>query len=289
VSINSAASTAANKRYRLTGSRPVNRLPRLIARLGTGLALVSLVCPPVNAAGTESSVGCVSAASESITIRHVHDGDTVVRADGERIRLIGIDTPELAREQRPPDPKAAEARDHLRRLVREATTISARYGPERRDNYDRLLAHLYVDNRNAQAELLRAGLATPLLIAPNLTHADCYQQAAAAARTAGRGIWALPQYQPRPAGSLTGRERGYHIVTGTVQRVGQSRCCIWLNLDDDFALRIERRHLSLFNDYDPAQLMNTRLQARGYINRRNDELRMSIRHPADLEAGRDEQ
>lgn len=119
--------------------------------------------------GAESSVSCVDASAESITIRHVHDGDTVIRADGERIRLIGIDTPELGREQRPLDPKAAEARDHLRRLIRAANTVSARYAPERRDDYNRLLAHLYVDNHNVQADLLRAGLTTPLLIAPNLT------------------------------------------------------------------------------------------------------------------------
>ncbi len=47
-------------------------------------------------------------------------------------------------------------------------------------------------------------------------------------------------------------------------------------------LRIERRYLSLFDAYDPADLLNTHLQARGYINRRNNELRMDIRHPADL-------
>lgn len=253
-----------------------------MARWVIGLGLFGIACQPGSAIGAGSSADCLPSPDESITIRHVHDGDTVIRADGERIRLIGIDTPELARKQRPPDPKAAAARDYLRNMIRTADTITARYGPERRDDYGRLLAHLYIDDRNAQAELLTAGLATPLLIAPNLNHADCYQRAAAAARQTNRGIWALPQYQPRAAEALTGNERGYHIVTGNVQRIGQSRCCIWLNLDDDFALRLERQYLSLFSDYDPAQLLNARLQARGYINKRNNELRMDIRHPADL-------
>lgn len=228
---------------------------------------------------------CTPQDAEAVSIRHVHDGDTVVRNDGERIRLIGIDTPELARDARPAEDYALAARDHLRALVAEAESLSARYGQERRDDYGRLLAHLYANGRNLQAELLEAGLATPLFIAPNLGHADCYRQATGMARDARRGIWQLPQYRPRPAVSLSGNERGYHIVTGTVQRLGRSRCCLWLNLDDDVALRIEREHLPLFEDIDFNRLEGQRLEARGYIYRRNDQLRMHLRHPADLVIG----
>lgn len=225
---------------------------------------------------------CTPQDAEAVSIRHVHDGDTVVRDDGERIRLIGIDTPELARDARPAEDYALAARDHLRALVAEADSLSARYGPERRDDYGRLLAHLYADGRNLQAELLEAGLATPLFIPPNLGHADCYRQATGTARDARRGIWQLPQYRPRTAASLNGNERGYHIVTGTVQRVGRSRCCIWLNLDDDFALRIEHEHLDLFSANLFEGIEGHEVEARGFIYHRNNEQRIQIRHPADL-------
>ncbi len=280
MSINSAASTAA---------KPVPAGRRRVLHDHACLSFcLGLLIIGSHATAADQPPGCNYPHGQSITITHVHDGDTVVRADGERIRLIGIDTPELARDGQPAEAGAIAARNHLRDRIHAAATVTARYGDKRRDHYDRLLAHLYTDKRNVQADLLAAGLATPLFIAPNLAHADCYQQATAKARSAARGLWSRPQYQPRAAASLTGRERGYHVITGTAQRVGQSRCCIWLNLTPDFALRIERRYLPLFTTYNPAELNGKRLQARGYIDRRNNELRMSIRHPADLKIGRDE-
>lgn len=225
---------------------------------------------------------CIAGAGAPVTIRHVHDGDTVFLGNDEKVRLIGLDTPELGRDNRPPDPGAVEARDRLRELIAQSNEIMLRPGIDERDKYGRLLAHVYADGRNLQAQLLAEGLAVPLTIPPNLTHLDCYRQATAGARSAERGLWQLQQYQPRPASSLGGRERGYHVVHGHVQRIGRSRCCVWLNLDDDFALRIERDHLALFEDIDFNRLEGQRLEARGYVYRRNDQLRMHLRHPADL-------
>lgn len=285
MSTNSAASTAA--KHNLFSGHAVThrRLPVIRSCfLLSGLLLAGGLAIP--AAAVDPADTCAPpAGSEPVVIRHVHDGDTVFLDNGEKVRLIGLDTPELGRDNRPPDPGAVEARDRLRELIGQGDGITLRRGVEKRDKYGRLLAHVYADGRNLQAELLAAGLATPLFIAPNLGHVECYRQAAERARTAGLGIWQLPQYRPRPAASLTGHERGYHIVTGTVQRVGRSHCCIWLNLDDDMALRIERKHLSLFEGSGFENIEGHRVEARGYVYKRNNELRMQIRHPADLVIG----
>ncbi|MDZ7735203.1 MAG: thermonuclease family protein [Gammaproteobacteria bacterium] len=237
-------------------------------------------------AGTAPAVaGCLPEDSEPVAIRYVHDGDTVFLDNDEKVRLIGIDTPELGRDDRPPDPGAVEARNRLRELVAVSDEITLRRGIDDRDKYGRLLAHVYAEGRNLQAQLLAEGLAVPLTIPPNLTHLDCYRKATAEARAARHGLWALDRYQPRPADTLSSHERGYYIVTGEVQRIGRSRCCVWLNLDDDFALRIERESLPLFEDIDFDRLEGTPLEARGYLYLRNDQLRMQIRHPADLVIG----
>jgi len=55
-----------------------------------------------------------------------------------------------------------------------------------------------------------------------------------------------------------------------------------LNIHPKFALRIERESLPLFEDIDFDRLEGTQLEARGYLYLRNDQLRMQIRHPADL-------
>lgn len=274
MSTNSAANTAC-KLFHAGRRHACRYLPR---RCFLSFILVCLLAP----AAATAAGNCVPATASAINIRHVHDGDTVVRDDGESIRLIGLDTPELARDGRPAETGAIIARDFLRQLLAVAGQVTIRYGEERRDHYDRLLGHLYIDGRNVQAELLAAGLATPLFIAPNLNHVACYQQATQQARMTRQGLWALPDYQPLAATALDGSERGYRIINGTVQRVGQSRCCIWLNLSDDVALRIDRDDIQLFNDTDWNAWSGRQLQARGKLYRRNQQLRMRIRHPADL-------
>lgn len=242
------------------------------------LALLFCHPLPVFAAGP----ACVAETDATVTIRHVHDGDTVFLDDGEKVRLIGIDTPELGRDERPPDPGAIEARDRLRELVAASEAITLRRGIDERDKYGRLLAHLYADGDNLQAQLLAEGHAVPLIIPPNLTHLDCYRQATAEARAGRHGLWGLYRYQPRLASALTGHERGYYIVIGKVQRIGHSRSSIWINLDREFALRIMRSDLKYFGGIDFDELVGTRLEASGYIYKRSDQLRMRIRHPVDM-------
>lgn len=253
-------------------------MPSPARRWRSGRWLLALFC--LTAAGPAAAEsGCLSPATQTIALRHVHDGDTVTRADGESLRLIGIDTPELARDDRPAEAGARRARERLRVIIANADTLHVRYGDERRDHYGRLLGHLYADGVNIQAELLRAGLATPLTIAPNLGHRDCYRAATRQAREQRRGLWALPAYQPQPAAALPADTRGYRVVTGTVQRVGHSRCCIWLNLTEDVALRIARDDSDRFRITDWDALVGQRLEARGKFYRRSGQLRLTLSHP----------
>jgi hypothetical protein len=138
------------------------------------------------------------------------------------------------------------------------------------------------NGRNVQAELLRTGLALPLILPPNLRYLDCYQLSVAAARAQRRGLWSNPELQPKPAIRLTGEERGFQIITGRVIRVGESRSSISLNLAPRVALRIARADLHYFTDYDPAGLRGLEVEAQGQVYRRNGELRMRIRHPGTL-------
>jgi micrococcal nuclease len=223
-----------------------------------------------------------TAAAQPVQISHVIDGDTVVLADGERVRLIGIDTPELGRRGQPHEYGAIAAREALRSLLANATRISARIGNETRDRYDRLLAHLYADGRNVQAILLEDGLAVPLIIPPNIHHIDCYELATASARAERRGLWPHPDYRVRDVGELDFNTRGYQIVSGRVQRIGHSRTAVWINLTNDFALRITRDDLDYFDGVDFDALIGKEIEARGFIYERNNQLRMRIRHPVDM-------
>lgn len=243
--------------------------------------LCLLLCLPAAAAAATCTADAYDA---SVGIDYVIDGDTVILDSGEHLRLIGLDTPEIDHGGGPSEPGALAARDALRALLGGPGPYPLVYGRERRDHYGRLLGHLFLpDHGNVQALLLRGGHATPLTLPPDLRFLDCYRAAAGAARDARRGIWALPRYRPVNAADLPPRARGYHIVRGTVTRIGDSRSSVWVNLGRGFALRILRGDLEWFGDIPLHDgLEGRRVEAQGLIYRRNNQLRMRLHHQADL-------
>lgn len=218
------------------------------------------------------------------TVHYVIDGDTVILGDGRKIRLIGIDTPELGHAGRPDQPFARQARDYLITLLHgHQDRIYLHYDQVRLDSYQRTLAHLFfADGTNIEALILARGLATPLVIPPNLGFLDCYRKQAQSAMAARTGIWQQPQYQPRPVSALTGTERGYHIIQGKITHIGDSRTSIWLDMGRKLGLRIIKNDLKYFAKLDINTLAGKTVEARGMLYRRNGQLRIRIRHPADI-------
>jgi micrococcal nuclease len=116
----------------------------------------------------------------------VVDGDTIrVRLESgrvERVRYIGIDTPEAGACFEPPahafNARLVGAREV--RLVRDV---------DERDRYGRLLAYVYSGGTFVNAELVRRGYAEPLVVPPNVRYAGRFAALAGAARRAHRGLW----------------------------------------------------------------------------------------------------
>lgn len=211
------------------------------------------------------------------------DGDTLELRDGTKVRLGGINTPEIGRDGEPSQPFAEAARRHLLDMAAPDRPLQLRFDTERRDRYGRLLAHIFLaDGTNVQASLLNGGLATTLVVPPNVWSHECYARIEAKARAARRGIWSLVSYQATPAESLGMETRGYRIVTGVVQRIGESRNNLWFNLTPQVALRIPRVDLANFRELDLHGLRGQRVEARGWIHERKRQLRMTVRHPAAL-------
>jgi len=126
-------------------------------------------------------------------VTRVVDGDTVaVRIDGadERVRYIGVDTPETVKPGTPVQcfGKAASAYNH--RLV-EGQSVRLRFDAERHDRYGRLLAYVYRtrDGLFVNAALVRGGYATTLTIPPNTAHATQFAALERRARERRRGLW----------------------------------------------------------------------------------------------------
>jgi micrococcal nuclease len=121
----------------------------------------------------------------------VVDGDTIkVRLDGrvERVRYIGVDTPESVKPDTPVQCYAKAASAFNERLV-EDRAVRLVVGREPRDRYGRLLAYVYRGSLFVNAELVRRGYAKTLTIPPNDRFAGDFRHLQTEARRAGRGLW----------------------------------------------------------------------------------------------------
>ncbi len=217
---------------------------------------------------------------------YVVDGDTLHLDDGRKLRLIGIDTPEIFHDGRSPEPYALTARKVLIRLLGEGP-VTLIPGKQRHDHYGRLLVYLFAAGHNIEAELLRQGLATALYMPPDYRFATCFGAAEREARHRQLGLWSLPRYQAVAATRLPPDSHGYHVVSGRISRIGHSRSSLWLDLGSAFSLRLAKTDLVYFHDLDPATLRGSSIIARGWIYSRQyrgqRQLRMRLRHPGQLE------
>ncbi|HSE04327.1 MAG TPA: thermonuclease family protein [Methylomirabilota bacterium] len=127
----------------------------------------------------------------------VVDGDTVhVRLGNrlEKVRYIGIDTPETYHPTRGEEPGGRAATEVNGRLVADRA-VRLEPDVQLRDRYGRLLAYVWVPGRDGgelmvNAELVRLGYAQVLTVPPNVRHAELFRKLAAEAREHRRGLWA---------------------------------------------------------------------------------------------------
>lgn len=235
---------------------------------------------PVRAAQEPS---CAPVSPVPATIDHVIDGDTVVFEGGARVRLVGIDTPELGQDGRPDDPGAAAARDWLALRLRAGTPVLAAADAENRDRHGRLLRHLFLaDGTNLQAALLEEGLATPLVMPPSVAFLSCYHRAADRAMTRGHGLWGRAEYRPGKAAALSPDTRGYRVVEARVLRVHRRHGAAWLDVDGPLSISIPAASLPLFDADALDALAGTTAVFRGMVYPRGRRLRLYLRHPLDL-------
>lgn len=256
--------------------RPAGKAwPRPQAR---ALFLALLLAPLQATAGEACPADRIDAWAE---VRSVLDGDTVSLSDGRRIRMVGVNAPEVGRDDRPAEPFATAARRALEGLAGPGSRVGLRYDAERQDPHGRTLAHVFLpDGTNVQRELLARGLAASIVVPPNAWGWECYREAERGVRSAGRGIWGDARFRPTDPARLPPAAEGFWVVTGQVVRVGEGRNAWWLNLDGGFAVRIEKRDLENFPGLQPPKLKGRRIEVRGWVNASPRERWVNARHPA---------
>lgn len=126
-------------------------------------------------------------------VERVVDGDTLRLIGGETVRLIGVDAPESVKPHHPVEPFGPEATRFLRNLIAEAgNKVHLEFDSPLRDKYGRLLAYVWVGDKLANEELIRAGLArAEMEYSYSLAMKQRFSRAEAEAKAAKRGIWSL--------------------------------------------------------------------------------------------------
>jgi len=125
---------------------------------------------------------------KEVLVTRVIDGDTIEIAGGERIRYLGIDTPETVDPRRPVGCFGHEASAKNKELV-ERKYVRLEKDITERDKYGRLLRYVYVQDRFVNLELVTGGYAVIYTFPPDVKYQEKLLAAQKEAREAKRGLW----------------------------------------------------------------------------------------------------
>jgi len=121
-------------------------------------------------------------------VRRAVDGDTILLANGERVRYIGINTPETRHPSKPVEYFGKEASRFNKKLV-EGRWVRLEFDAQKKDKYNRLLAYVYADGIFVNAKLVEEGYAQVSTFPPNVKHQELFLKLQREARENRRGLW----------------------------------------------------------------------------------------------------
>lgn len=261
------------------------------------IVLVGALLSWAVAADTASPSCAPFAATETARVESVVDGDTLRLADGRRVRLIGVNAPELHDRSGHAEPGADSARRFASRFLGGSRVMLA-VGEIRHDRYGRTLAHVWrADGASLEAALVAAGLARHIALPPDLQQLECLRTSERRARSAGSGLWGSGEFAPHVVSALRSSESGFRLLRGRVSAVSRGRSTWWLEIEDRVALRIARADQGYFDLQALQRLRGREVEFRGWlvwrdVSGRNASSRrdamahppwtMALRHPASL-------
>ena len=130
---------------------------------------------------------------KEVLVVRVIDGDTIEVEGGQKVRYIGIDTPETVDPRRPVGCFGKEASGENRRLIEGKNVLLVKDVSDT-DKFGRLLRYVYITTDNGSAifvndHLVRQGYAHASTYPPDVKFTDRFLQAEKEAREGNRGLW----------------------------------------------------------------------------------------------------
>ena len=151
------------------------------ALVGLGACVTLVACEDGSSDTCNTTCGPCSA-----LVTRILDGDTAELENGDKVRYIGVDTPETTSGK--DECFGDEARQFNEDLVLNRT-VRLEYDVECTDHFGRTLAYLWIDNRLVNLELIERGYGCELYVPPTDRYRSEMQAAEASAMAAGKGLW----------------------------------------------------------------------------------------------------
>ncbi len=223
----------------------------------------------------------VQAGYNYVRVKKVHDGDTILLFNGKKVRLLGINTPEVESRHKTLQAGGEEARQWLSKKVLNQK-VRLESDIEKTDKYGRFLAHVFTEKQeHINVELVKLGYASVNIHPPNLNYTDKLLQAQQLAETQSLGLWGYSDYQPIKVSQITkSRYKGWQRVVGQIKKIRETRKYSYLAFNDKFALKVERKAQSLFPDLN--SYIDQKVEVRGWISKSKKRYSMFIRHPGAI-------
>ena len=146
--------------------------------------------------------GPAAAQPSPCVVERIVDGDTFTCRDRRRVRLIGIDTPELAQGE-----SGRQAHAALTRLLPPGSPVRLEHDVSPRDRYGRELAHVWAGSRLVNETLVLEGWAMLYTVPPNVKYAGRLERAQKKARAGGAGLWGRGGFACAPSAYRRGECR----------------------------------------------------------------------------------
>ncbi len=227
---------------------------------------------------------------ETGRVVEIVDGDTLILAEGRRVRLVGIQAPKLPLGR--PGFKAWPLAEAAKAALSDLTlgrAVTLAYGGRRSDRHGRTLAHVF-DSAGTwvQGEMLSRGLARVYSFADNRALIPEMLARERAARAARRGIWGWRFYAVREPEGLERHLGGFELVEGRVVKVAIVRKRVYLNFGadwrSDFTVSSAPRARRLFEAewIDPRAYEGRVQRVRGWLKSYNGPL-IEATHPEQIE------
>ena len=231
---------------------------------------------------------------EKAIVKWVYDGDTLLVTDANgdnkrKIRIIGIDTPEVKHHQQKAQLYGAKAREELRVLLKDVNyRVFLEFDKEKHDRYKRLLAHVYLANGKSISEwLLQEGFAKTLIIPPNVKHIHCYKNAERQAQQQKLKLWKLKNNQIKTVKELKSNAKGYVRLKAKIEKIKKQKSLVVLELDSQskkpIQIRIRKKNLRYFKGLDPARLVGQEVIVSGILKNKKRKRTINLSHSIQLE------